>query len=82
MLCSLFKKVTPVGDPTNKSQEIIALEAKCAELAASLQQGQTQNAFLQNEVSCTKGTVKLVLEIHQFCFNAQYSFFLIDARAA
>lgn len=42
-------------DSTSKSQEILVLEAKCADLAASLQQGQTQNAFLQNEVSWQSG---------------------------
>lgn len=38
-----------VGDSWKKSQEE-GLEAKCASLAASLQQERTQNTYLQNEV--------------------------------
>ncbi|KAK3913989.1 Thyroid receptor-interacting protein 11 [Frankliniella fusca] len=34
----------------NKSQDILALEAQCAQLTASLQEEKTQNAYLQNEM--------------------------------
>ncbi|XP_052122352.1 thyroid receptor-interacting protein 11 isoform X2 [Frankliniella occidentalis] len=48
--CDQGNDSAKVTSSTNKNQEVLALEAKCANLAASLQEEKSQNAYLQNEM--------------------------------